>query len=271
MTIQALIAEDEPILAATLAHTLKRLWPELEIVATCPHGVAAVEKALALRPDVLFLDIKMPGKTGLEAAEELTELWDSAQPFPQIVFVTAYDEYAVDAFEREAADYVLKPVSDARLARTVERLKARLAARNPSGGMEDLLGQLRMLMPASVSAAASTVPTVPAVERLTMVRAAVGNLVRMIPVADVVYFEALDKYVNVVTADSEALIRMSLKELLPQLDDKVFWQVHRGTIVNSTAILSAVRDEAGKLSLNVRHRNEKVRVSPLYAHLFRQM
>jgi DNA-binding LytR/AlgR family response regulator len=264
MTIQVLIAEDEPILAATLAHALKRLWPEAEVVATCPNGVDAMDKALALQPDVLFLDIKMPGKTGLEAAEELAEQWQGPRPFPQIVFVTAYDEYAVQAFEREAADYVLKPISDARLGKTIERLKGRLAAKSPAGGLEDLLGQMRALMPALAASPA-------AAELLTMIRAAVGNQVRMIPVADVVYFEALDKYVNVVTADGGALIRMSLKELLPQLDDRLFWQVHRGTIVNSGCVLSAVRDEAGKLSLHMKHRTERVRVSPLYAHLFKQM
>lgn len=260
----ALIAEDEPILAATLAHTLQSLWPELQIVATCPNGVNALEQSLALRPEVLFLDIKMPGKTGLEAAEELAELWTGPQPFPQIVFVTAYDEYAVQAFDRSAADYVLKPVSAERLARTVQRLKDRLqlqAVQGGQGGMDALIAQLRALAPAVAAP----------VERLSIIRAAVGNTVRMIPVADVVYMEAMDKYVNVVTADSEALIRTSLRELLPQLDDKLFWQVHRGTIVNASCVLSAVRDEAGKISLNLKHRNEKVRVSPLYAHLFRQM
>lgn len=131
--------------------------------------------------------------------------------------------------------------------------------------MEALIAQLRALAPAAPAAA------VEQVERLSIIRAAVGNTVRMIPVAEVIYLEAMDKYVNVVTADSEALIRTSLRELLPQLDDKVFWQVHRGTIVNASCVLSAVRDEAGKISLNLKHRNEKVRVSPLYAHLFRQM
>jgi DNA-binding LytR/AlgR family response regulator len=267
MTITALIAEDEPILAATLAATLGRLWPELKIVATCPHGQAALEQALALQPDVLFLDIKMPGKTGLEAAEELAESWSGPRPFPQVVFVTAYDDYAVQAFDNAAADYVLKPVSDERLARTVERLKARLKtepARPDGGGLEALIEQLRALTPATPAPAARP-------ERLTLIRAAVGNQVRMIPVGDVVYFEALDKYVNVVTSDGEALIRTSLKELLPQLDERVFWQVHRGTIVNSACVLAATRDEAGKLTLNLRHRSEKIRVSPLYAHLFRQM
>ncbi|KQV85066.1 LytR family transcriptional regulator [Massilia sp. Root351] len=270
MTLQVLIAEDEPILAATLAHALKRLWPEAELVATCAHGADALEKALALQPHVLFLDIKMPGMSGLEAAEELAEQWSgrAGKPFPQIVFVTAYDEYAVQAFEREAADYVLKPISDARLGKTIERLKARLSAPAPGGGLEALLGQMRALLPPAGPSSASAGP---APERLSMIRAAVGNQVRMIPVGEVVYFEALDKYVNVVTQDSEALIRMSLKELLPQLDDKQFWQVHRGTIVNSTCVQSALRDEAGKLSLQLKHRPERVRVSPLYAHLFRQM
>jgi DNA-binding LytR/AlgR family response regulator len=123
MSIRALIAEDEPILAAVLAASLQRLWPELEIAGTAPNGVAAVEQALALRPDILFFDIKMPGQSGLEAAEELAERWDDGTPFPHVVFVTAYDEYAVQAFEQAAADYVLKPVSDARLMRTVERLR----------------------------------------------------------------------------------------------------------------------------------------------------
>lgn len=260
MKLTALIAEDEPILAATLAQALKRLWPELEIAAICPNGVDAVDKALALRPDILFFDIKMPGKTGLEAAEELTEQWSGPQPFPQIVFVTAYDDYAVDAFEHAAADYVLKPVNDARLGKTIERLRQRLAARSEPGDLSQLLSQMRALMPAA-----------PAVERLSVIRAAVGNQVRMIPVADVVYFEATDKYINVVTKDSEALIRVSLKELLPQLDEKVFWQIHRGTIVNASRVASAMRDEAGKLTLRLHSRPEKLRVSPLYAHLFRQM
>lgn len=265
MTVRALIAEDEPILAATLAHSLQRLWPELQIVATAPNGVDAVRMALDEKPDVLFLDIKMPGKTGLEAAEEMADEWPAAAPFPLIVFVTAYDDYALAAIERDAADYVLKPVNDARLGKTVERLRQRLAARTPAAApaMERLLAQMRALMPAQ---AASAQP-----ERLSIIRAGAGNQVRMIPIGDVVFFEALDKYVNVVTADGEALIRTSLKELLPQLDPQVFWQVHRGTIVNSTCVTSAIRDEAGKYTLTLRNRPEKLRVSPLYAHLFRQM
>lgn len=271
--VRALIAEDEPILAAALAHALRRLWPALDIVATCANGVEALSQGLALRPDILFLDIKMPGKTGLEAAEELAEQWHDGNdglPFPQIVFVTAYDDYALAAFEQAAADYVLKPVNDARLGKTVERLKQRLqtapiapaAAQAVTAAPADdnlarLLTQLQAMTPAA--------------PRLQMIRAAVGSSVRMIPMADVVYFEALDKYINVVCRDGEALIRTSLKELLPQLDPQQFWQIHRGTIVNAGAIASAVRDEAGKLSLTLRQHPAQLRVSPLYAHLFRQM
>ncbi|QYG09362.1 LytTR family DNA-binding domain-containing protein [Janthinobacterium sp. PAMC25594] len=281
-TPRALIAEDEPILAAALAHALQRLWPELDIVATCPNGVEALRQGLALQPDILFLDIKMPGKTGLEAAEELAEQWPDGVPFPHIVFVTAYDEYALAAFEHAAADYVLKPVNDARLGKTVERLQQRLcdsgtttatpapapaatlapmAAMKTTAASDDnlarLLSQLQAMLPPA--------------PRLHMIRAAVGNSVRMIALADVVYFEALDKYINVVCQDSEALIRTSLKELLPQLDPQQFWQIHRGTIVNASAIATAVRDDAGKLSLTLRQHPAQLRVSPLYAHLFRQM
>ncbi|WP_028104410.1 LytR/AlgR family response regulator transcription factor [Pseudoduganella violaceinigra] len=257
--ITALIAEDEPILAATLTAALRRQWPELSIVATCANGIEALAQAAALQPQVLFLDIKMPGKSGLDVAEELVDAWAGPAPFPQVVFVTAYDEYAVQAFEREAADYVLKPVSDERLARTVARLRQRLQDQPAAGGLEGLAAQLRAL----------GVPM--AAQRLSVIRAAVGNQVRMVPVADVVYFEAADKYVNVVTAESEVLIRMSLKELMPQLDAQQFWQVHRGTIVNSSCVLSALREEGGKMSLSLRGRPERLRVSPLYAHLFRQM
>ncbi|MES2015678.1 MAG: LytTR family DNA-binding domain-containing protein [Pseudomonadota bacterium] len=259
MSIRALIAEDEPVLAAVLEKSLQRLWPELDIVARCPNGIEALAQALALKPEVLFMDIKMPGKSGLEAVEELAELWDPAQPFPQVVFVTAYDDYAVSAFEHAAADYVLKPVNDARLGKTIERLRKRLAAAPASGDLSHLLSQMRALLPT------------PSCDKLNVIRAAVGSEVRMIPIGDVVFFEALDKYVNVVTAGGEALIRTSLKELLPQLDDKVFWQIHRGTIVNASCVLSSARDELGKVSLNLRSRPEKLRVSPLYAHLFRQM
>jgi len=270
MSIRALIAEDEPILAAVLAASLQRLWPELEIAGTAPNGIAAVEQALALRPDILFFDIKMPGQSGLEAAEELAERWDEGTPFPHVVFVTAYDEYAVQAFEQAAADYVLKPVSDARLMRTVERLRA-LCASRADGGLAGLVGQLQALLPAQLTAQLPEQSRPRTPERLTTIRAAVGNLVRMIPVDEVVFFQALDKYVNVVTADSEALIRLPLKELLPQLDPACFQQVSRSTVVNLRCVAHAGRDTAGKVVLGLRNRPEKLRVSPVYAHQFRQM
>lgn len=260
-SIRALIAEDEPVLAFALQQSLQRLWPELQLGGMVENGVDAVREALAQRPDVLFLDIKMPGKTGLEAAQELAEDWPEDAPFPLVVFVTAYDEYALQAFEHAAADYVLKPVSDARLGKTVERLKARLlqhTARNAE--LERIVDQLRLLVPHAA-----------APERLSVIRAAVGNQVRMIPVANVHYFEATDKYVNVVTADSESLIRTSLKDLLPQLDRSQFWQIHRGTVVNIHRIEAALRDDSGKLSLRLRGRNETLAVSRVFAHLFKQM
>jgi len=262
MTPRALIAEDEPILAATLARTLAQCWPELQIVASVPNGLAAVEQALALRPDILFLDIRMPGQTGLEAAEELAERWEGPEPFPHVVFVTAFDDYAVQAFEQAAADYVLKPVSAARLGKTVERLRGLVTGRAEQGaGLGQLLGQLQALLP---QAPASQ-------ERLSTIRAAVGNVVRMIPVEEVVFFQALDKYVNVVTADGEALIRVPLKELLAQLDARRFQQISRGVVVNLDCVQSAARDDLGKVMLALRGRPEKPRVSPVYAHHFRQM
>lgn len=263
MTVRALIAEDEPILAATLARLLAKLWPALELVATASNGVAAVEQALATRPDVLFMDIKMPGQTGIEAAEELAERWEGPAPFPHVVFVTAYDDYAVQAFEQAAADYVLKPVNEARLARTVERLQGLLARRQGQDGADPLAELVTRLQ--------ALVPPAAAPERLEIVRAAVGNMVRMIPVADVVFFQATDKYVCVVTADSEALIRVPLRDLLPQLDPVRFRQVNRSTVVNMACVESAGRDTMGKVTLKLRGRPDKPRVSPVYAHLFRQM
>jgi DNA-binding LytR/AlgR family response regulator len=264
-TFRALVAEDEPILAFTLVQALGRLWPELQVGGVLENGVSAVRESLAQRPDLLFLDIKMPGKTGLEAAQELAEEWPEDVPFPLIVFVTAYDDYALEAFEHAAVDYVLKPVSDARLGKTVERLKLRLQKQDDRGTeLERIVGQLRSLVPGAQ-------PGPQPGDKLTMIRAAVGNQVRLIDIEDVVYFEATDKYVTVVTDESESLIRTSLKELLPQLDAHRFWQVHRGTVVNVKRIQAAVRDEAGKLSLNLRGRKESLPVSRVFAHLFRQM
>ena len=263
----ALIAEDEPLLAQALQTELARTWPTLRVLAAVGDGPAAVREALALRPDVLFLDIRMPGQSGLDAAAELAERWEGeAAPacFPALVFVTAYDQYAVQAFEAQAVDYVLKPVQPARLARTVARVQAQLARdRQVAPDFEATFGQLRQLLAATTPS--STGPW------LTMIQASVGQTIRMVPVDQVLYFEASDKYVCVFTAAHEFLLRTPLKELLPQLDPQVFWQVHRGTVVRAAAIESVQRDEAGKLTLQLRGRPQRLGVSRLYAHLFRSM
>ncbi len=263
----ALIAEDEPLLAAALQAELTQVWPELQVLATAGDGASAVTQALQLRPDVLFFDIRMPALSGLEAAAELADAWniDTAQgkPFPALVFVTAYDQYAMAAFEAQAMDYLLKPVQTGRLHRTVAKLQQALANRANAGvDFESTLAQLRGLLGAS---------TAPAQAPLKMIQASVGNSIRMLPVQEVVYFEAADKYVRVLSSEREYLIRTPLKELLPQLDTTQFWQIHRGTVVNSNCIETVTRDEAGKLSVSLRGRSEKLPVSRLYVHLFKAM
>ena len=275
MNATALIAEDEPLLAANLQAELARAWPELRIVANVGHGAAAVEQALALRPDLVFLDIRMPGMTGLEAAQALAEDWpiETGTPLPLIVFVTAYDQYALQAFEHAAVDYVLKPVQPERLAQTCARAQAALKARREpaTGGapaaIEATLSQLRSLLgaPGGLAASAAAPPL------LTVIQASVGAAIHMVPVADVLYFEAADKYVRVITAEREYLIRTALRELLPQLDAQRFWQVHRGTVVRADAIATAVRDESGKVHLTLRGSKDKLGASRLYAPLFKAM
>jgi len=261
----ALIAEDEPLLAAALQQELARAWPQLSVEAIVGDGASAVAQALSLQPDVLFFDIRMPGQSGLEAAVELADEWPQGQPFPALVFVTAYDQYAVQAFETQAVDYVLKPVQFARLQRTVAKVQDALARRAQGGAnFEATLDQLRHLLGA-VDAPAQQ----PAV--LKLVQVSVGSSIRMVPVEDVVYFEAADKYVRVLVEGHEYLIRTPLKELLPQLDGQRFWQVHRGTVVRAEAIDTVHRDEAGKLHLQLHGRPEKLPVSRLYAHLFKAM
>ena len=265
----ALIAEDEPLLAAALKAELARLWPELIVIATAGDGLSAVEQTLALQPDVLFFDIQMPGQSGLDAATALVDTWDTqAKSFPALVFVTAYDQYAVAAFEAQALDYVLKPVQTARLQKTVSKLQLALADKAPSAiNFEATMTQLRGLL-GSVAGASSAQQSV---QPLTVIQASVGTSIRMVPVAEALYFEAADKYVRVLTASHEYLIRTPLKELIPQLNPNSFWQIHRGTLVNASTIDSVNRDESGKLSLTVRGRSEKLAVSRLYAHLFKAM
>ncbi|MBB3639332.1 LytR/AlgR family response regulator transcription factor [Variovorax atrisoli] len=272
----ALIAEDEPLLAQALKAELAAAWPELEIVATAGDGRSAVREALRLLPQVLFFDIRMPGLDGLGAAAELADSWPADEtPMPQLVFVTAYDEYAARAFEAQAIDYVLKPVQPDRLRKTVGRLQQALAARQPAAtpaladaALEQTLAQWRQVL-----GAAGVAATTPAPAPLRMIAAsdAGGSTVRMVPIDEVLYFEAADKYLRVLTATHEYLIRTPLKQLLPQLDADTFWQVHRAVVVRSSAIESVHRDEAGKLHLTLRGRAEKIPVSRLYAHLFRAM
>ncbi len=259
----ALIAEDEPLLAQALQAELARAWPELQVVELASDGAAAVRLALQHRPDVLFFDIRMPGQGGLEAAAELADAWPHDLPFPALVFVTAYDQYAVQAFEAQAVDYLLKPVQPARLQKTVEKLQEMLVQRGAQPpAMEATLEQLRHLLQGAPAAPQAL---------LKVIQAGVGASIRMVPVEEVLYFEAADKYVRVVCADREVLIRTPLKELLPQLDPQLFWQVHRGTVVRATAIEAVHRDEAGKLHLSLKGRSERLAVSRLYAQLFKAM
>lgn len=276
----ALIAEDEPLLAEALQAELAQAWPALRVLATVGDGASAVAQALALRPDVLFFDIRMPGLGGLEAAAELADAWPADSLFPALVFVTAYDQYAVQAFEAQAVDYLLKPVQAARLQKTVSKVQLALAGRasaainsgaDISPGLDQALGQLRQLLAAGQAPAAAA-PFDKAQDRpLKVIQASVGSSIRMVPVAEVLYFEAADKYIRVLTASHEYLIRTPLKELLPQLDAQVFWQIHRGTVVQADAIDSVHRDESGKLSLSLRGRPEKLAVSRLYSQQFRAM
>ena len=266
MNATALIAEDEPLLAADLQVELARAWPALQVVANVRHGAAAVEAALAQRPDVVFLDIRMPGMTGLEAAQALSEDWPDGAPLPLIVFVTAYDQYALQAFERAAFDYVLKPVLPERLAQTCARVQAALQQRqrsdDPAKALDATLAQLRGLLASSAGAAPA---------QLRVIQAAVGTAIHMVPVAEVLYFEAADKYVRVITAERDYLVRTSLRELLPQLDAQRFWQVHRGTVVRADAIATALRDDSGKVLLTLRGHHDRLTASRLYAHLFKAM
>jgi DNA-binding LytR/AlgR family response regulator len=259
----ALVAEDEPMLAKALVGILADVWPEAA-VEVVNDGIAASERALELAPDVLFLDIQMPGRTGLEVAEIVTDEWPSDRALPLLVFVTAYDEFAIKAFERAAVDYVLKPATPERLAKTTARLRERLSRRSAMpapGEAATLCGQVQAIL----------TPTTGETERIKIIRASVGNTVRMIPAADVICLEAADKYVTVVTASGEALVRLSLRELAARLDGVELVQVHRGIMVNASCMTTATRNELGHLSLRLRGLTREVNVSRAFAHLFRPM
>ena len=243
---RAIIAEDEPLLREELAELLGSLWPELEVVAQAGDGLEALRALESGAPDVVFLDIHMPGLTGLEVARQ-------ASGRCHVVFVTAYDEHTLAAFEQGAADYVLKPVSAARLATTVARLKERIGRQAPA-----LEGLLRELGGGSRGF-------------LRWINASHGQAVRVITVDDVCYFQADSKYTRVVTASEESLIRKPIKELCDELDPASFWQIHRSTIVNVHAVAGVVRDLRGRTQVRLRRREELLPVSEGYVHLFRQM
>ena len=250
-----IVAEDETLLRHALVAELKRAWPQLSVVAECEDGASAVEALAEHTPDVAFLDIRMPGLTGLEVAAVAAE----ASPRTQIVFVTAYDQYAIDAFERGAIDYLLKPVKPERLDATVARLQAR-DLQPDAAALAALLGKLGAL-PAQAGAP----------EPLTWLTASAGRETRLILVDDVAYFQADQKYTTVVTADGEALLRTSLRELLPRLDPNTFKQIHRSTIVNLKAIAGIVRDDSGRGTVRLRQRSETLTVSQPFMALFKHM
>ena len=243
----ALIAEDEPMLKSQLKARLAEAWPELAIVAEAENGQEAVMLAQEERPDVAFLDIRMPVLTGIDVARAIAG-------GPHIVFVTAYDEYAVAAFEEGAVDYVLKPPTPERIAKVVARLKSRLGT--PPADLKALLERL---------AARETGGT------LKWIRASLGATLKLIAIDDVLYFQSEDKYTKVVTAEGDALIRKTIKELYDELDHEQFWQIHRGTIVNLRAIAKVERDWRDQPLLTLRDRPEKLTVSRTFAHLFKAM
>ncbi|MCS6764642.1 MAG: LytTR family DNA-binding domain-containing protein [Candidatus Protistobacter heckmanni] len=288
----ALIADDEALLAQTLAAELAALWPELRLLPLAHDGLSAIAAIEENRPDIAFLDIFMPGASGIEVAAHLAELPEEDRPL--LVFTTAYDEYAVEAFEQAAVDYLLKPVRRDRLAASVERLRRRLesigearaegsgAAGGEAGG--EASGETGSEGRGHRAGAASTIDPAlledlarhlglqprPA-GRMKFVRASMGQELRLIPVEEVCYFEAANKYVLVVTTGAEALIRTPIKELIEQLDAEKFWQVHRGTLVNIDHVAGSVSGPLGRLQLWLRQREELLPVSRQYAHLFRPL
>jgi DNA-binding LytR/AlgR family response regulator len=247
----AIIADDERLMREQLRARLFEVWPELQILAEAKNGEEAVAAVSEHRPDLAFLDIRMPGMTGIEAARAIGDAC-------HVVFITAYNEYAVDAFEHGAVDYVLKPAEPERLALTVERLKRRLGSRPSDLG--DLLNKLSARLDKGG-----------AKSYLHWIQASVGQQIRLIPVNDVLFFTSDDKYTRVQTETFEALIRKPIKELVEELDPALFWQIHRATVVNAKAISGVARDFRGRQLVLIKGRPDKLEVSRNYTHLFKQM
>jgi DNA-binding LytR/AlgR family response regulator len=253
-TITAIIAEDEKPLRDALRAMLGIAWPELEVVAECEDGIAAMEAIAAHRPDISFLDIRMPGVSGLDVARA------AVAAKSQVIFTTAYDEYAVRAFEAGAVDYLLKPLQPERLVQAIVRIRARLRdARDADADAGERVDALEIALRPSGA------------RLIRWISAAVGDSVRMLGIDEVLYFQAQDKYVRVVTASGEAVIRTPIKDLLAGLDPDEFWQVHRGTIVRVSAIDRVRKDELGKAALQLRGRNDALPVSSAFLHRFRGM
>ncbi len=269
--LRALVADDERLLREQLKSRLADVWPELVICGEAKDGQDAVEKADSLRPDVVFLDIRMPALTGLEAAREIVSLpgWTG-----EIVFVTAYDEYAVAAFEQGALDYLLKPVEAERLAQTAMRLKNRLNSRRaqsaagaPAVDDNALDSLLHKFMQAQQAVQRSSAPAGDA--PLRWIQCTVGATTRLIDVKDVLFFRSDEKYTRVQTREQEAFIRTPIRELMPRLDGEQFWQIHRSTIVNLAAVEAVTRDDTGRQRVQIQGHPEVLEVSRSFAHLFR--
>jgi DNA-binding LytR/AlgR family response regulator len=256
--IRCVIADDERLMREQLRARLGEVWPELEIVAEARNGAEAVALVAEHRPELVFLDIRMPGLTGVEAARQIAQMdVGDDEWLPEIVFITAYDQYAVEAFEQGVADYVLKPAERERLAVTVERIKKRLAHRQAG---QQLLHDLAAKLDPSG-----------APPYLQWIQASVGQAIQMIPVDEVLFFISDEKYTRVQTASIEALIRKPIKELVDELDPRKFWQIHRSTLVNASAIASVTRDFRGRQIVAVKGHPEKLEVSRSYVGLFKGM
>ncbi|MBP6109571.1 MAG: response regulator transcription factor [Rhodocyclaceae bacterium] len=256
MNTTAVIAEDEPLLLAQLKVKLARAWPALEIVAAVGDGEAALDAIAEHRPTFAFLDIQMPELTGIEVARRLARDPDARC---HVVFVTAYDQYALEAFDAGAIDYLLKPYSDERLNATIQRLQARLSEANPTQDLQALMKKL---------AAGSGQQTT---ERLRFVKASIGDKLRLIPIDEVLFFQADEKYTLVATTESDALIRTPIRDLIDGLDPEKFWQIHRSAVVNAMSICSVTRDERGQATVHIKNRKESLVVSRPYSYLFKQM
>jgi DNA-binding LytR/AlgR family response regulator len=283
--VRALIVDDEPLLRTHLAHHLAALWPELEIAGEARNGREAVDLAEQLQPDVVFLDVHMPGMNGVEAARLMRQE-------VQIVFVTAYEQYAVAAFEQGAIDYLVKPFDVERLGDSVARLRRRIAERRRMGAAESGLGQVTSLASgesdgAAPAAALGSLPAsdldavlaaladelrrrAPAGERLQWIRASVGQMIKLIPVDEVLYFRSDEKYTLVVWVGGEALIRKSIRELLDGLEPETFIQIHRSTIVNLRFVAQVIKGPNETAEVHLKGRNETLSVSRNHVHWFRQ-